>query len=134
MGNFFYTDRFEPPPVSHDQQLIEMAYYFESNPYLNYIFDRIALCFVNKWQVLVSHYFYSPEGEEALREFNTFLLENDLLEKNDIHQDDYHLIFQLHISSEKHIEEKIYPSELSPLWNLFVYLHISPNLARERCI
>lgn len=37
--------------------------------------------------------FYSPEREEALLELNTYLLENDPLEKNDISQYDCHLIF-----------------------------------------
>lgn len=107
-GRLFHVGRFEPVATACDQWMIEVALYFDTDPHLNHVFDRVVLCFVNRRQVVVPDGFYSPEKEENLLEFNTFLSENDPLEKNEISRYGCHLVFSYSEPAESILRKK-YP-------------------------
>lgn len=84
-GNkIMHKGRFWCDESSSDEQIIQMQEHIERHPHLNESFEKVAVSFVNRWQVLVPEVFYKEEREEELLEFNAFLKPQTPLEKNDL--------------------------------------------------
>lgn len=91
---------------SSDKQIVQMQEHMEQHPHLNQSFEKVAVIFVNRLQVLVPELFYKEEREEELLEFNAFLKDRMPLEKNDLPAFRAKLIFSYAEELEQWIKKK----------------------------
>jgi len=76
-----HKGRFWCDEMSLDEQITQMQEHIERYPHLNESFEKVAISFINGWQVLVPEVFCKEEREEELLEFNAFLKARTPLKK-----------------------------------------------------